>query len=298
MRASEVGNVVPLIRGLLSNADPCLFLRWQLDEICMDSPELLDLAEEVARKVRKSDVLFGGIQLVATGDVAQLPPRPSDEGEGLSVAQLRPRRELAVESRVFSEGGFEVLIFDQVVRQRDMRMIAALGDLSVGHASATAYEFVDVSRGVEFDDASHGVMHIMATNQEVSEWGAAGVRERSQRGGVLAHEWHARVRQGSEAIDELDPEAVKRFQGKVLFDLSLAVGERYLVGPLQDQWKITKFEYATVGEVVEVVSVDVASARVRVRFVYREYELQGQQHVVESYVPLMTYCARHDGATA
>ena len=270
---------------------------WFMDEIRMDSPELLDLAEEVARTIRRSDAPFGGIQIVATGDVAQLPPMGAagDDGEAPAVAQLRPRRELAVESRVFGEGGVEVIVFDEVVRQRDTRMLMALSDLSVGDASEEAYGLIQAARGVVFNGTDLGVMHIFATNQEVGEWGAAGVRERA---GTLAQEWRSRVRQGGELLlgdEALDPDAVKRFQGKVLFEMTLAAGERYIIGPLQEQWKISKFDYATVGEVVDVMSVDVALARVRVRFIYRQFEWRGEQRFVESFVPLMTYRARHDG---
>ena len=269
---------------------------WIIDEICMDSPEMLDLAEAVARRVRGNDAPFGGIQIVGTGDVSQLPAQGSlvDDGEAPKVAQTRPQRELAVESRIFGlAGGIEVIVFDKVVRQRDTRMMKALSDLSVGDASEAAWNLVQVSRDVKFD-STVGVMNIFATNAEVLQWGAAGVRE---RGGSLVQEWQSVVRVDGELLvnEALDPDALKRFQGKLVLELSIAVGERYLIGSLPTQWKISKWDYATVGEVVEVMSVDVARSSVKVRFLYRQFNWHGEQYFVESFVPLMTWRAQYDG---
>ncbi len=54
--------------------------RWKtldiliIDEISMLTAELFDKLEELARRVRKSEKPFGGIQLVLSGDFCQLPP--------------------------------------------------------------------------------------------------------------------------------------------------------------------------------------------------------------------------------
>lgn len=45
-----------------------------IDEISMVDGNLLDKLEQIARRIRKNDDPFGGIQLVLTGDFFQLPP--------------------------------------------------------------------------------------------------------------------------------------------------------------------------------------------------------------------------------
>lgn len=49
-----------------------------IDEISMMSPELLEKLDYIGKKVRKNTKPFGGIQLIFTGDMAQLPPVKSD----------------------------------------------------------------------------------------------------------------------------------------------------------------------------------------------------------------------------
>ncbi len=59
--------------------------QWQsvelliIDEVSMLTAELFEKLDYVARKVRKSDKFFGGIQLLLCGDFCQLPPVGSSE---------------------------------------------------------------------------------------------------------------------------------------------------------------------------------------------------------------------------
>lgn len=44
-----------------------------IDEISMLDPDLFDKIEELARKIRRNEMPFGGMQVIATGDYHQLP---------------------------------------------------------------------------------------------------------------------------------------------------------------------------------------------------------------------------------
>eukprot|EP01083_Nonionella_stella_P235450 827909_1 len=67
-----------LVRKIMGKRN--LRQRWVLakiliiDEVSMISGALFDLLEEIARRVRKRQIPFGGIQLVLCGDFLQLPP--------------------------------------------------------------------------------------------------------------------------------------------------------------------------------------------------------------------------------
>ena len=49
-----------------------------IDEISMVQADYFDKIEAVARYIRKSDLPFGGIQLIICGDFLQLPPVITD----------------------------------------------------------------------------------------------------------------------------------------------------------------------------------------------------------------------------
>lgn len=50
-----------------------------IDEISMMNPDLFDKLETLARKIRKCDRPFGGIQVILSGDFLQIPPVKSNE---------------------------------------------------------------------------------------------------------------------------------------------------------------------------------------------------------------------------
>lgn len=76
------GEVNGLVRKIKSNIDA--MERWRivsiliLDEVSMLGREFFDKLEEVARKIKKSHLPFGGIQLILSGDFLQLPPVKDD----------------------------------------------------------------------------------------------------------------------------------------------------------------------------------------------------------------------------
>ena len=73
----------------------------------------------------------------------------------------------------------------------------------------------------------------MATNREVCDWGGAGVVLRSQRRGELVHNWVpvATIDMHTVPAEELEDDVAARFQGRLLFCLKLAKGERVRATP-------------------------------------------------------------------
>ena len=50
-----------------------------IDEISMMNPDTFDLLNNLAKRIRKCDAPFGGIQLILSGDFCQLPPVKSND---------------------------------------------------------------------------------------------------------------------------------------------------------------------------------------------------------------------------
>lgn len=95
-----------------------------IDEISMIEPALLEKFEHLARLVRRSNKVFGGIQIVVTGDFFQLPPVTSG-GDAMFV----------FESRVWAAVIEQKYNLTQVFRQKDTRFVSMLNEMRHGRLS-------------------------------------------------------------------------------------------------------------------------------------------------------------------
>lgn len=95
-----------------------------IDEISMIEPALLEKFEHLARLVRRSNKVFGGIQIVVTGDFFQLPP-VTHNGDAMFV----------FESRVWEAVIEQKYNLTQVFRQKDTRFVSMLNEMRYGRLS-------------------------------------------------------------------------------------------------------------------------------------------------------------------
>lgn len=115
--------------------------RWKevkvliIDEISMIDGNFFNMLDEIARKIRRSNKPFGGIQLVICGDFYQLPPVSKNK----SVDGTEKEREEAVfafESRAWLDTIETTLVLKEVFRQRgDQKFIDMLNEMRSGHVS-------------------------------------------------------------------------------------------------------------------------------------------------------------------
>ncbi|GLJ34333.1 hypothetical protein SUGI_0690370 [Cryptomeria japonica] len=97
-----------------------------IDEISMIDGELLDKIEYVARQIRRTNQVFGGLQLVVSGDFFQLPPvKPTD----LS-------RQFAVEAHCWKKCFNKQVELRQVFRQADCEFVSMLKEVRRANCSA------------------------------------------------------------------------------------------------------------------------------------------------------------------
>ncbi|MFA5091652.1 MAG: AAA family ATPase [Candidatus Paceibacterota bacterium] len=99
-----------------------------IDEISMIKPDLFDVLEQLARRIRRNGRPFGGIQVIACGDFHQLPPvyRSADE------------MKFCFEAASWNEVFPMKIELKTVFRQRDDAFLAILEGLRVGSLSSTA----------------------------------------------------------------------------------------------------------------------------------------------------------------
>ena len=119
--------------------------RWRrtrvliIDEVSMVDAGLFDRLEELARLVRDNPCVFGGIQLVITGDFFQLPP----------VSKVG----FAFEARSWPTSLRHTILLRHVFRQRDSRFTSLLAELRYGRVSPSAQATLSgLSRPLSFSD--------------------------------------------------------------------------------------------------------------------------------------------------
>jgi len=103
-----------------------------IDEVSMLSPDLFDKIEHLARVVRKSDLPFGGIQLILTGDFLQLP----------CVNSVK----FCFESKSWNKCVDEIVYLKQIYRQTDLDFQKCLSEVRMGELSQ---ESIDLLRARE-----------------------------------------------------------------------------------------------------------------------------------------------------
>ena len=102
--------------------------RWQnidvliIDEISMMSKRLFELIDELAKKCRKNNKPFGGIQVVFCGDFYQLPP----------ISKNNDKIQFCFESPLFDITFPNKIVFTKIFRQNDLVYTKILNQIRVG----------------------------------------------------------------------------------------------------------------------------------------------------------------------
>ncbi len=110
-----------------------------IDEISMVAPDLLDAMDLLARQARRNNAPFGGIQIVAIGDLFQLPPVIVTDAVDYYKQEYGFENSYFFDSHVYKRADFIRFAFDKVYRQNDGALLENLIRLRSG--DLTALEF-------------------------------------------------------------------------------------------------------------------------------------------------------------
>lgn len=97
-----------------------------IDEISMVAPDLLDAIDILARQARRNNEPFGGIQIVAIGDMFQLPPVITRDAEQYYLQAYNHTNAYFFDSNVYKRAHFIKYDFDTVYRQADKNLLQNL----------------------------------------------------------------------------------------------------------------------------------------------------------------------------
>ena len=125
-----------------------------LDEIGMLSCKNFESIEYICRKVRNNNLLFGGLQVIASGCFKQLPPVPSVNDTG----------KYAFESDLFKSVFPHRLLLKEIHRQKESDLIEAVQELCNGTPSERTNKLMkSLSRPLDNDE---GAVYIFGTNRD------------------------------------------------------------------------------------------------------------------------------------
>ncbi|XP_028760248.1 ATP-dependent DNA helicase PIF1 [Neltuma alba] len=118
--------------------------RWRnvqalvIDEISMIDADLFDSLEYIVREVKEVESVWGGIQLVVSGDFFQLPPIPNKNSSGGRV-------KFAFEADSWKRSFDIQMEFTKIFRQSDMLLIKLLQGVRTGEIEPQDMEFLEQS---------------------------------------------------------------------------------------------------------------------------------------------------------
>ena len=121
-------------RNILTAADVLI-----IDEISMVAPDLLDAVDILARSARRNNEPFGGLQVVAIGDLFQLPPVITRDAMEYYRAEYGHDNAYFFDANVYRRANFVRYDFDLVYRQNDVELLENLRRLRNNDISALGF---------------------------------------------------------------------------------------------------------------------------------------------------------------
>lgn len=129
-----------------------------IDEISMVAPDLLDAIDILARMARRNNEPFGGIQVVAIGDLFQLPPVITRAATEYYRNTYEHENAYFFDSNVYRRSNFIRFNFDHVYRQNDGALLENL--VRLRNRDVDALEFFN---GCKIDDPERRSNAVMIT---------------------------------------------------------------------------------------------------------------------------------------
>lgn len=129
-----------------------------IDEISMVAPDLLDAIDILARMARRNNEPFGGIQIVAIGDLFQLPPVITREATQYYTSEYGHPNAYFFDSNVYHRANFTKYNFDFVYRQNDLPLLENLVQLR--NNDTTSLDFFNACR---IDDVTRRANAVLIT---------------------------------------------------------------------------------------------------------------------------------------
>ncbi|XP_054819622.1 ATP-dependent DNA helicase PIF1-like [Prosopis cineraria] len=163
--SNPTDNREAILDRIINNKRACK--RWRnvqalvIDEISMIDADLFDNLEHIAREMKGVERVWGGIQLVVSGDFFQLPPIPNKNSSSGSV-------KFAFEADSWDKS-FDIQIeLTKIFRQSDILLIKLLQAIRTGENVPQDLEFLEQSCIPE-SECDPSVVRLLPLNKDVEK---------------------------------------------------------------------------------------------------------------------------------
>lgn len=149
-----------------------------IDEISMVRPDILDGMDYLLRRLRKSRLPFGGVQLLLIGDLRQLPPVVKEE-EWNFLKDNYPSPYF-YESHALRQAGYQAVELSVVYRQSDRQFIDILNQFRRGTANLSTLNILNSNNLLSPDSRIYreeGIIRLTTHNNRASAVNKARLEE-------------------------------------------------------------------------------------------------------------------------
>lgn len=131
-----------------------------IDEVSMLDAAYFDKLDQLAKALRKSRKPFGGIQLIITGDLLQLPP----------VNEGNAEKKRIFEAESWSSCIDEYIVLYEIFRQEDIKFAEVLTYIRLGAITEEVTEFIEgLGQDKQYDSES-GPVNLYATRARADRY--------------------------------------------------------------------------------------------------------------------------------
>jgi ATP-dependent exoDNAse (exonuclease V) alpha subunit len=134
-----------------------------IDEISMVRADLFDCMDVFLRTVRKSDLPFGGVQMILIGDIFQLPPVVTQDEASNLMEQYETPYFFSAHSFRTLQGYLEFIELETVFRQTDTHFIRILNAIREGTVEESDLNFLNETC-LNNNFSSEGLIYLASTN--------------------------------------------------------------------------------------------------------------------------------------
>jgi hypothetical protein len=137
-----------------------------IDEISMVRADIMDAIDAILRNIRKSDIPFGGVQLLMIGDMYQLPPIvKQEEWKILSQYYSSP---YFFESQALKKTSYLTIELDKVFRQQDAEFLRILNKVREGTFDQEVFQILQSRYNPDFHNTDKDGYILLTTHNDTA----------------------------------------------------------------------------------------------------------------------------------